>query len=247
MSRSFDGTNRRVYVESTPVTDYPFTLACWFKASPGASSRTLMKVWDKDSLTRWSRVFINSSGGGGNLVAHSLTDGGVEGFAGGAAAADGTWQHAIGVFAAANDRRVYLNGANQGSNTTSVVANAYDAVQIGLTGTTQDDLTGLIAHFATWNVALTQAEREMLGIGCVSPLMVRPQSLVLYAPYLGRDASDIDIVGGRLLTVSGATASDDEPPQMWLPGRKRIFLPTATVNRGPIYAYHRMMQQLLNC
>jgi hypothetical protein len=82
------------------------------------------------------------------------------------------------------------------------------------------DHLGLIAHPAIWNVALTDEEVAALGAGA-SPLTIRPWALVFYAPYLGRDSSEIDIVGGRILTVTGASASNTEPRISW-PSRGRI-------------------------
>jgi hypothetical protein len=72
-------------------------------------------------------------------------------------------------------------------------------------------IIGQIAHPAIWNVALTDAEVAMLGAG-ISPLRVRPQSLVMYLPYLGRNGPEIDIINGRTLAVTGAAASSNEPP-----------------------------------
>jgi hypothetical protein len=75
-------------------------------------------------------------------------------------------------------------------------------------------IAGNIAHPAIWNVALTDAEVAMLASG-LSPLRVRPQSLIFYLPTLGRDSPEIDIIGAQTFTVHGATASSNEPPFIW--------------------------------
>jgi hypothetical protein len=69
----------------------------------------------------------------------------------------------------------------------------------------------------------------MLGLHRFSPFMVRRASLVGYYPFIGRDSPEIDVIGGNSLTVTGTTASVSDPPTLWLPGQRRIFLPAQSV------------------
>ena len=61
--------------------------------------------------------------------------------------------------------------------------------------TKQNYCDGSLAEAAIWNAALSDAEVAALATG-VSPLLVRPGSLVFYAP-LARDL--LDRVGGLQL------------------------------------------------
>ena len=83
-------------------------------------------------------------------------------------------------------------------------------------------IAGNIAHVGIWNVALTDGEVAMLASG-LSPQRVRPQSLIAYLPFLGRDSPEIDIVGGKTFTVNGATTSANEPRLIWPQTPRRVF------------------------
>lgn len=69
---------------------------------------------------------------------------------------------------------------------------------------------GDIAEAAIWNVALSDAEIAMLAKG-LSPLRVRPASLVSYVPMNGAASPVIDIVAGAGWAPSGITAASSNP------------------------------------
>jgi len=62
-------------------------------------------------------------------------------------------------------------------------------------------ITGRVCEVAVWNIVLASKDLEMLGKG-ISPLHVRPDALIFYAPVV-RDGQDI--IGGFSLTATGAT------------------------------------------
>jgi hypothetical protein len=108
------------------------------------------------------------------------------------------------------------------AQTTSRTPSGINQFRIGASGNAGNLLAGKVAHAAIWNIALSPEEIDLLGAQRVSPLAVRPAALIAYWPFLGRDATEIDIVGGFDLTNTSSTADTDEPPQLWLP-RKHIF------------------------
>ena len=66
-----------------------------------------------------------------------------------------------------------------------------------------------VAEVAFWNVALETAEIKELARGA-SPLSIRRNSLVFYAPLLG-GPTDIDLIGGKSLTLNGGPGIDAHP------------------------------------
>lgn len=89
----------------------------------------------------------------------------------------------------------------------------------GAVGAAEFD-NGTICEVALWNVALTTGEMLALGNG-FSPLLVRPQSLLIYWPLI----RDIVALAGGAVTSSGTTVADHAP--MYYPGGQQstYFLP----------------------
>jgi hypothetical protein len=109
-----------------------------------------------------------------------------------------TYAHIAAVFAAVDDRRVYLNGGNKVTDdATSKTPAGIDTTSIGRRSTSAPALyaSGRIAEAAIYNAALTDDEIAELAAGA-SPLLVRPDALVAYWPLVGRDYPEPDLVGG---------------------------------------------------
>lgn len=128
-----------------------------------------------------------------------------------------TWQHAVGVFASATDRRVYLNGGSVGANSTSRIPVGIDATYIG-TGNAitlpNSPMAGRIAEAGIWNVELNTSEIAALAKG-VSPLRIRPNALVAYWPLYGVGSPEPDYSnGGFHLTLTAAPTQVDHAPVM---------------------------------
>jgi hypothetical protein len=66
---------------------------------------------------------------------------------------------------------------------------------------------GKVAEAAIWSAALTDAEVASLGKG-VSPRLIRPQSLVFYAPLI---RNLVDVRGGRTLTNNNTATVATHP------------------------------------
>jgi hypothetical protein len=170
-------------------------------ASAGSNYHALMYY----SSELWAYTFGSSNGGGAVTGPSS-----------------GSWFHAAGIWNSSNYRYVYYNGGDEtASDETSRTVGTNDQFRIGVTAdsTPLAYMDGLIAEAALWNVALSAGEIRMLGDG-FSPLMVRPQSLVLYVP-LVRDNDD-DLIGGLSLTASGSPTIGVHP---------RVFNPYSPIYR----------------
>lgn len=206
MAYQLAGASTQYLSASSPITGdtFPFTFACWFYQSTLATG-----------------VMMSTSPANGNYFGLAvLAAGNVRAIRTGVGFFDvdtsttataNTWNHACGVFTAINDRTAYLNagGAVNGTSAGSDTVNASD-VLIGarrLNGTLGTYYTGLVAEVGIWSAALTAAEIGSLSKG-VACRLIRPQSLVFYAPLI-RDL--IDVRGGLAITNNGTATVANHP------------------------------------
>lgn len=140
-----------------------------------------------------------------------------------------SWHHLGATFASTTSRIAYRGGSS-GSNTTSndPAASTWDRIAIGGDGAGTASGNVSVAEAAVWNAVLSAQDFLALEAGC-SPLLVRPDALVFYAPLFGEggDASnEIDIIGGLTLTQTGSPVVVDHPRIIY-PRRRTIILPAA--------------------
>jgi hypothetical protein len=149
------------------------------------------------------------------------------------------------VFASTTSRTSYLNGTASTTNTTSnnPSASTFDVTDIAnnqAASARANYFNGLIAEAGIWSVALTLAEIQSLAKG-VSPLMIRPASLIAYWPLIGQTSPEIDLRGRYEMTVSGAVAGDH--PRVYMPTQpfspRKVTLAASTV---PVLYRQRQMQ-----
>lgn len=200
-------------VDSTPVTVPPITMACWAKVNNLTAENPLLWIGDKDF---GDQMYVLSAAG--NLVGDPLVamvgSGTYTWAASPVPYPTGVWFLAVAVFAATNDRLVYINtSATFGEDTvTRLLTQTPDRVGIGryMDSTPGPSLDGEIAEVAIWNVTLGQAHIDQLAKG-VPASYIRPDKLVLYADLLGRQSPEPDKRGGRSFVVTGAVQSTHPP------------------------------------
>ena len=214
MSMDFNGTSAYIKYGSSPDVDTPFSVAMWFRQP----SNSYGLLWSNHLTARGDGAHVINKFSGGTIAAE--TNDLASGWAGATTTATITsniWQHTAGVFTSASSRSIYLNGGNKVTNTatrnpaagrTAEMLGASDRSGLG------GYFTGQLAHFARWNVALTDDEVLTLWEGA-NPLLVRPASIVRYCPYMARDSSTIDIVGGIQYTQTSTALSPEEPRVLW--------------------------------
>lgn len=174
-------------------TTRPFSIAAWFRVP---------------DVTNAYSLFLAGSSGTGVVVATAKGDTGGDPITnpGGASSSAGftanTWHHALSVEAATTDHRIYLDGTNKGTGSTSQTSTI---VEVALVGTNAG--VKQFAEYAFWDAALTDEEAVILASG-VSPLLVRPTSLVFYAPLI---RSTNDLCRGAPTTSSGTSTVYDHP------------------------------------
>ena len=117
-----------------------------------------------------------------------------------------TWQHALAVCPTSNTAAVYLNG---GSKATGTHNPTVPIESLTLSNTSSSAFS--VAEAAIWNVELDDTDAAILAAG-VSPLLVRPQNLVYYAPLI-RAAQDVR--RGVTLTATGTPTVTDHPRMIY--------------------------------
>jgi hypothetical protein len=181
MAQLFDGSSA-LEATSAAVTVSPMTLAAWFRvASHDGSERSILSIGRSTSFAIYHRIMLDTT----DAFSAGSAISGV-----GAAKSTGTvtagiWHFGVGVFASSTDRRAYLDGGNEGANSTSKSPSSLNRTSIARTSSSDsgnyDYLNGEIAEAAVWNVALTPNEIAWLAKG-FSPLLLshRLANLVVY-------------------------------------------------------------------
>lgn len=213
MAYTFNGSSQYLSISTAAVAAAPLTLACWFNSTSIAVNQGLINV----SSASGDQNFRLSAQGAVtgdpvraqalNVSANGLADTTTGYLA-------NTWTHACGVFTSATSRTAYINGGSAGTDTVSVTPPSIDRMFIGVTrnGSAFTNYTaGQIAEVGIWNVALTTAEIASLA-KAVSPALIRPASLVFYAP-LVREFTDLR--GARVFTNNG-TATVSAHPRIYM-------------------------------
>ena len=190
MAYEFDGTQ---YVSwAAPVTSAPFTIACWMnKNALGLQTVVALTDTDVDDDDEWTLSPLLSA-----QIRYHVKDGSATNPTTGNTYTAAAWHHLCAVEASSSSHRIVLDGdwANSGQSTTTLTPDNADTLSLGviLDPAPNQFYSGKAAELAVWNVALAQAQVEMLAEG-LSPLLVNPGALVFYAPLV---SNFNDIVGG---------------------------------------------------
>ena len=218
MARLFDDASiQYLNVASTPVSDYPLTMACLVNCDDISSDLIVMSVGDKDVSNHYHALMTNESGGTTYIASRAIA-GGTPGTANSTSgiSAD-TWHHACVVHTNSTSRAAFLDGGNKGTDATDRTPANLDATQISgrLDDAGAQPFSGAVAEAAIWNVALTDFEVWLQAKLRLSPLWIRPQNLVFYSALLNNE--DYDIVGRRKLTAYNSPTVAAHPPGIIYP------------------------------
>lgn len=235
MARSFARASTQYLNAATTVVAlsatalvYPLTIACWFRATTGGVQQNLVSIGNSGSGTNEIALSLGDNSNNNDVVAYSrqtttsLAETSTQ-------FTVGQWHHAAGVWESTSSRIAYLDGGNPGSNTDTKDPTGMDITRIGARARSSpgNPFDGDMAEVAIWDVALTAAEVAMLARG-ISPLRVRPQSLLFYAP-LVRD-EDEDYVGGVSLTAVNSPTIAAHPRTLRTPAP--LLVSTAVAGAG---------------
>lgn len=207
MAYAFAGASNQHLTAAAPATAAPLTVAAWFWVNSAVANQAIACLTAGDTDDR----FVLYTGGGG--VFWFVNDTTFSQASNSAGLAANTWHHACAVESATNSRLVYANG-NAGSTSTGTRSPvAVDEMYVGidrLNNSFSIPLTGRVAEVGVWSAALTAAEVRSLSQG-VACRLVRPQSLVFYAPLI-RTLQDLS--RGAAIT-NGNTATVTDHPRIY--------------------------------
>ena len=214
MSLFFDGVDDFLQRDSTPVTAAPFTASLWFRADSIGKSGTALFIGDKDVADEQYRLQIAGAVAGDPVRWRIRNSAGTLTIATTTGYSANIWHHACAVEASATDHRVFIDGGSKATSTTSKTVAGSDRLTVGRNGdsTPDGEYDGRVCELAIWNVALTDEEVKALA-GGVSPLRIRPDNLVFYAPIFGVGSPEPDYSGGgRHLTLNSVPTQQDHAP-----------------------------------
>jgi hypothetical protein len=238
MARTGGTGNNFLTLGSAVVSAAPLTMACWFNVANTTANHNLMNITGASSdfgiaasgATAGDPVmaFLTAAGSGSNAVTTS-------GYTANA------WHHACGVFASTTSRTAYLNGGNSATNTTSRTPASLTRTNLKLystNGTTGfEAANGSIAEAAIWSIDLSAAEVAALARG-VSPLRIRPGSLVAYWPLFGVASPENNFEGGSLhMSIVGTVTQAAHAPVMPACGESIDWIPYSVAASGFIPAW----------
>jgi hypothetical protein len=215
MAYDLNGSTQYLNTGSSPVSTFPFTMACWFNADSNTTNGSLIRLTNQ-SGNFWNFTLRTGGATAGDPIAVTAFDQNnanqvtntTTGYT------TGVWHHACGVFVSTTSRTVYLDGGSSATGTTSInptgVNRIYNGVALDSSGLPVLYFDGRIAEVGIWNAALTAAEIASLADGMTCD-KVRPQSLVFYAP-LVRELQD---ARGGLTITNNNTATVANHPRVY--------------------------------
>ena len=211
MARLFDdGDNEYLRDTNIAAIAHPYSLSAWFNTNDVTVNQLVLSIADADG-TDYAGLMIRGGDAGDFLRAYSYDGAGNDSAISTVGVSINTWHHGLAVFAATDDREIWIDGGGYHTDGNNRAVTDIDAVAVGVSAdvTPFGYMSGPVAEAAVWDVALTAADAAILASG-YSPLFVRPQNLVFYVP-LVRD-NDEDIVGGISMTAFNAPTIASHPP-----------------------------------
>lgn len=220
MARSFSSaSSQRLTVGTSPMTTVPLTMSCWYYCTDTTTLQTVLELSKAGAgvgVHKYRLILRGDLAGASKTLQAQQNPGNVVSST--IAYTGSTWQHACGVFTTTASRTVYLNGANNATDTTAGSPASVDQTSLAVAwdgsgaGVWTQYYTGRIAEVGVWNVAITAAEVASLAKG-YSPLEIRPASLVAYYPLGGHYGQfDLDRWKNRYdLTAYNSPTWSDHP------------------------------------
>ena len=192
-----------------------------------------MQIQDKDVSNHYHRLNINASQSAPTNFGGLINDGSLDDFEGGVTPTQDQWYHVAYVARTNTDRSTFVDGANEDGNNSDHTPANLDSISIGWEGDSSpgDAFMGDLADAAVWDTDLDDADLLELASGA-DPRSVRSENLVFYAPMIGRDSPEMELIAGRNLTVVGAVVADNPPSRKIR--RKSVLAPIVAVAGGDL-------------
>jgi hypothetical protein len=220
MARSFNGSSQYLSVSSALFSSPPLSISGWVNADDLTNAHTAFCIGHTTNNQPFIILQCSGTVGGdpfrliirdnaGNLQTAITTTG----------YSVSTWHHILGVWASATSTAIYIDGGSKGTDTDPTLGTLTvnrTAIGVRWTSSLQQYFAGKEAEFGLWDVALTDAEAQVLALG-VPPRFVRPSNFVDYWRIMGRTSPEIDQIGGNDMSLTANPPVADHPPMMSRP------------------------------
>ncbi len=186
------------------LTGDEIALSLWARTSTSGAEQKIFSKWMSG---QFSYLISILSGGNAQFV---INDGSNALAIGSTDVTDGEWHHVVGTYDGALVN-LYIDGVEEDSTAnTGALNSSTSSVILGTgSGGTEQPYNGDLGHAAIWNVGLSASEAASLAAS-VSPLRIRRDSIVFYAPFNGQ-SPEADVIGGNTGTVNGTTVTEEPP------------------------------------
>lgn len=133
----------------------------------------------------------------------------------------GGWHHVAITYdcsSTANNPLIYIDGVSMPvtrqltpSGTAVQTTSSYDIGNNTIAAGTRN-CDGMLAHFAIWNGILLGPSQVLALANGLSPMLMRPDSLVSYTPLDGVNNPEPDLILGNTVTITGTRHGTSDPP-----------------------------------
>jgi len=213
MSRLFDdGSSQYLEIDSTPITDYPFSMSAWIYCDDLTLGQAILMLIDKSESTRYWGIGLGGDvesdpawnrarNYGSSYLAYTSS-----GYSA------NTWHNIVGIFTSSISRDIYIDGGSKGSETTNVAVTTPDRLSIGRIGGTSPSnyFSGRIAEVGFWSAILSAGNITSLK-NKDAPSIVDASNLKCYWPLIDDDDDD---KGGYNMTAYNSPTFTDHVPGM---------------------------------
>lgn len=227
--RGWSASNYLSYAAGV-VTAPPMTIAAWCRTSISGQFQVIGGIYNSASINNQNmiEIYARASVPTNGLTIQSANASTSAVVSTSTGFSINTWFHACGVTSAINSRSIYLNGGGKNTNTTSISAPVgINRTAFGVAAESTLDTpfapggNGDLAEVAIWNVALTDTEVLVLASG-VSPMLVRPASLVGYWPLIGMVSPETNLKSNTAKLTMIGTLTASAHPRIFMPKRPQF-------------------------
>ncbi len=117
---SFDGVNDYMQIDDPVIDGYPFTVCAWIRTNASGDDMVIASLADSSRSNSYYGIFIDHPRGIGIRARNTATR---EVF-GSTDVADGQWHYVVGVFASDSERRLYVDGVLEATDTSASTYNS---------------------------------------------------------------------------------------------------------------------------
>lgn len=207
MARSFPGSTNTDVINFGAIPGYTLrTVSFWFYLDSIDSTARRFFEWE-DAGGRIDRLYINTTDsfnfsvgwtGAGTFIIKAATF----------TPSTDAWHHCCITYdgsLTSNVAVIYIDNTTYSQTNTAptgTIRSSSTTHYVGNLAAGNRCLNGKVAEFARWNSILTVSEITALSKG-TSPLLVKKP--VLYAPLIGRNSPERDLIGGLSGTLTGTS------------------------------------------